>query len=1481
MRILHISDLHFAVPSDGARSQNAKEELLEYLKIQSAIHKVIITGDFQDAKSISDYYKLKSRKQAVMENFGRIVEFLNELKDVLKLEAKDILFTPGNHDCSCAKRFRAPVLSARKEYDLAEGRVLANKSKAINARFAFFWELCDKFYGTSDENPWREHNAIHPCITLLRDDTAVLLLNSSILSFVGEDDPGVLFDRNAINETIKGLLEGNGDIRRILLCAHNSMQDMSSDELRYFINMLKRYQKRGIDFVYLCGDTHSPFFEKRSGIFEYRIGSIGGQFGNEQTFNIYNLIENQFSSEEYVYCEHDGGEPCWMPIQSRSQSEKLKQRNRKQHEQLCGNSGRYYLTLSELEDCNLNDYIQNELGECLGDAVHRADRFLNIVGESGSGKTTALLTHWRRSVEKDSNTISLFVPMYAIDEKHTIEMYLIEKYAVTISELCFLAETEKVELLLDAINESNSSVDSTIRFLKLLDASAVRVVVTSTVNFFTDTACREMFDNFHVSEFNEKSRQSILQEYGIDISTIDSRFLNNAMHFAWFLGLKSQKSMERKKRINESHGINVLFESSNNAISLFVNRLRSKLCELIEIRAFGQNPNSVYHTFVDLFWITPMVCSIYLKNNQTKINCEDERDILAFLQIAQSIMQEDYKESIGFEGRADKPIEITASTLLSSWKEKAIFRDQYLGYDNFFSIDFKYLEYFQALHIANAVLLSQKSNIIHPDISDLFLSKTAVRLSLLRLEQGSIVLRDDSASNIPDPFFSLIELLRNKRCDEYPYALANIISFLQELQRSIENADLSNLDFQNAKLNKIYFKQCNFKKSYLYRDSIVPQGHSGDVSSICFVPNSNGRYFVSASYDSDLRIWDAKNGNCIYALTCKPYSFIHHISFSLNGRLLAVAMRNGYVNLYNYINHELHENNSVKIDSVPIWHVEFDQFGNLLTASESGKVQVYDTHTEEKVIFRECGSDAVCAVYNNDCSKILACFRDYQIFEWDATDLKKAPTVYQTDKSHGFPTSVAYDQHNDNKFYSAGESGTITIWENGRATSRLYDDRISSDDSLKRAHKNWIYSICSLKNKNLLVSSSFDGCAKIWDTQDKTLYRDYQQANKGSSLRCAVVDQNGEFLVTGSVDGRITLRNIHNPSATIDYAGQNRSLINLSLSKDGSRLLSPGEEFHIQEYSISDGEDSNGVYTVMPSAYKGHSDSVIYSEYSPDGKYVASSSYDFNIMLWNIETPTPKKIWHHENAAMSARFCRTEPYVLSASYDGHAIEWPMEGGCEIKYGDLDGRSLRTAIYATLKENDNKIIIGNFGGKIVEAERGTDKREVYYQHMDCGIIMSMDLSKNGRFLLSASDRNMIIEWDRYSQKEFCHYKCQSAVFSVQYSSDNDYILAALFNGEIWEWKRGENQRVHRMYVGHSKPVTYAIYGADGTKVLSTSYDGTIREWDRSTADDVPVQLKSKIVAMVVSGVHYDNCIFDDTHFVPEDIKTLIVKPSLSE
>jgi WD40 repeat protein len=73
---------------------------------------------------------------------------------------------------------------------------------------------------------------------------------------------------------------------------------------------------------------------------------------------------------------------------------------------------------------------------------------------------------------------------------------------------------------------------------------------------------------------------------------------------------------------------------------------------------------------------------------------------------------------------------------------------------------------------------------------------------------------------------------------------------------------------------------------------------------------------------------------------------------------------------------------------------------------------------------------------------------------------------------------------------------------------------------------------------------------------------------------------------------------------------------------------------------------------------------------------------------------------------------------------------------------------------------------------------------------------------------------------------------AGVMACAYSRDGFRILSASYDRTVREWDRETGQEL-RVFRGHAARVRACVYSTDGSHVLSASDDGTVREWDRNT------------------------------------------------
>ncbi len=90
--------------------------------------------------------------------------------------------------------------------------------------------------------------------------------------------------------------------------------------------------------------------------------------------------------------------------------------------------------------------------------------------------------------------------------------------------------------------------------------------------------------------------------------------------------------------------------------------------------------------------------------------------------------------------------------------------------------------------------------------------------------------------------------------------------------------------------------------------------------------------------------------------------------------------------------------------------------------------------------------------------------------------------------------------------------------------------------------------------------------------------------------------------------------------------------------------------------------------------------------------------------------------------------------------------------------------------------------------------------------------------------------------RVHEKNILHQGHTSRVNSAVYSADGGKILSASYDGTIKEWDAVTGECIHT-FSGHNLSVSSVVYSSDEKKILSASFDHAIKEWDTTTKECV--------------------------------------------
>jgi WD40 repeat protein/serine/threonine protein kinase len=216
-----------------------------------------------------------------------------------------------------------------------------------------------------------------------------------------------------------------------------------------------------------------------------------------------------------------------------------------------------------------------------------------------------------------------------------------------------------------------------------------------------------------------------------------------------------------------------------------------------------------------------------------------------------------------------------------------------------------------------------------------------------------------------------------------------------------------------------------------------------------------------------------------------------------------------------------------------------------------------------------------------------------------------------------------------------------------------------------------------------------------------------------------------------------------------------------------------------------------------------HNDAVYEADFSWDGRYFVTASYDHTARVHDTKTgATLGQPLQHSAPLCSARFSPDGSKVLTTGEDGFARLWDTQTGellvRPMEHGrpDLD-----------------------------------DKRVV-----ETGVF-----SSDGKRVLTASWDHTARLWDAETGEEIAQFLNPNRVASATFSPDGTRIVTTYWYGGAMLWSAVTFKQIGITML-HGATVRRALFTPDGRRVVTASLDNTARIWDAQTGEPLSPPLK---------------------------------------
>lgn len=427
-------------------------------------------------------------------------------------------------------------------------------------------------------------------------------------------------------------------------------------------------------------------------------------------------------------------------------------------------------------------------------------------------------------------------------------------------------------------------------------------------------------------------------------------------------------------------------------------------------------------------------------------------------------------------------------------------------------------------------------------------------------------------------------------------------------------------------------------------------GHEAEITAAAFDPE--GRRFATGDDRGAIRLWRVTPDGAEQVAELRAHNrAITGLEFTATGDALYSSSGDKTCARWDLATNQEATERSLRH---PAWVSAMDlslDSRYAITACQDKKVRVWELATS-KVIAEAALDNATAsgvALSPDGTKAVITSSEDRRVWTWDWTNkrqlnLQSAEPLVTSKQAGTLWTTL----------FTPDAKHLLVV---GGNDARLYD-AATGEPSLRYSPHGAVAAVASTGDGRLIATGSWDGAAKLWDTQTKQVVRQLVNGHSGY-INSIDFSPNGTRVATGSDDGTVRLWQTDTGTLLPKTLSAHKGGVNsVRFSPDGTKLLTAGNDHTAKLWSADRGE--------LLRTLEGHKWAVLCAEFSADSALVATGSQDKTARVWDVATGEVRSTMSGHTAAVAGvALTPSGTRLLTGSQDTTAKLWDAATGNEI------------------------------------------------------------------------------------------------------------------------------------------------------------------------------------------------------------------------